>query len=222
MYKKIGILGGMGPEATADLYLRIIQIFQREYGAVYDSDFPEIVILNLPIPDVVESTDDEDKVREMLVDGLKRLVNIGSDFIVVPCNTVMCYIDELRKVVNVPLVNVIQETSNEIFDCGFKIVGLLGTESTIRNNLYGKILGDVKVLTLGESEQRETTRIIMNILSGIKSDEAILLGFVKKLKKMGAEKVILGCTELPLVVKSDDVIDTLEILARSAVKMAVS
>ncbi len=62
--KTIGIIGGMGPEATAELYLRIIRIFQREYGARYDSDFPEIVIVNLPIPDIVENTNEKEKVRK--------------------------------------------------------------------------------------------------------------------------------------------------------------
>ena len=72
-YKTIGILGGMGPEATAGLYLRIIQLFQQKYGAIYDSDFPEIIIVNLPIPDVVENADEQNLVKEMLIQGVSKL-----------------------------------------------------------------------------------------------------------------------------------------------------
>ncbi|HZX10852.1 MAG TPA: aspartate/glutamate racemase family protein, partial [Acidobacteriota bacterium] len=96
-YKKIGILGGMGPEATADFYLRIIRIFQKKYGAIYDSDFPEILIINLPIPDVVENPKEEDKVREMLINAVKKLEKSGADFIAIPCNTVTYYISEMKN-----------------------------------------------------------------------------------------------------------------------------
>ena len=100
---------------------------------------------------------------------------------------------------------------------------MLGTETTIKSKIYDNVLRELQILTLEKLEQIETTKIIMNILAGRKNpeDREKLLEFVQKLKKKGAKKVILGCTELPLVVKSnDDVFDTLEILAKSAVERA--
>jgi len=85
--KIIGVLGGMGPEATAELYLRIVKIFQQRFGAKYDDDFPEMILLNLPIPDVVEGLKSPEKTLKILVNGAKKLESIGVNFIVMPCNT---------------------------------------------------------------------------------------------------------------------------------------
>lgn len=222
-YKKIGILGGMGPEATADFYLRIIRLFQKKYGSVYDSDFPEIFIVNLPIPDVVENPNEENKVREMLINAVKKLEKSGADFIVIPCNTVTYYISEMKNAVSIPIINIIKETANEVLKSGIKKVGLLGTEMTIKSNIYANVLKDIQVLTLNEIEQKETTKIILNILAGKKSrkDKKKLIEFIQKLKDLGAGKVILGCTELPLAIKGNiDAFDTLDILAKSTVERA--
>ena len=222
-YKKIGILGGMGPEATADFYFRIIKLFQQKYGAIYDSDFPEIIIVNLPIPDVVENSDEQSKVKDMLIDAVKKLEKAGANFVAIPCNTVTYCIKEMQDVVSIPIINILQETANEVIRSEVKKVGLLGTETTIKSKIYTNVLKDLQILTLDETEQRETTKIIMNILAGRKTpeDKKKLLEFVQKLKNLGAEKVILGCTELPLLMReNDDIFDTLEILAKSTVERA--
>jgi len=222
-YKTIGILGGMGPEASAHLYLRIIQFFQKEYGAIYDCDFPEIIIVNLPIPDVVEHPREENKVREMLINAVIKLERFGADFIAIPCNTVTYYFPEMQNAVSIPIINIIKETTNEVLKSGIKKVGLLGTEMTIKSNIYSNVLKNIQILTLNKTEQKETTKIILNILAGRKldKDREKLTQFIQKLKDLGAEKVILGCTELPLAIKSNnDVLDTLEILAKSTVERA--
>ncbi len=222
-YKTIGILGGMGPEATADLYLRIIQLFQQKYGAIYDSDFPEIIIVNLPIPDVVENANEQNRVKQMLIDGVKKFEKAGADFVAIPCNTVTYYIKDMQNSVSIPIINILQETANAVRKDGIKQVGLLGTETTIKSKIYDNVLKDFQILTLEKPEQIETTRIIMNILAGRKNleDREKLFEFVQKLKDKGAKKVILGCTELPLLIKAnDDVFDTLEILAKSVIERA--
>jgi len=223
-YKTVGILGGMGPEATADLYLRIIKIFQQRYGAIYDADFPEMIIINLPIPDVVENPEKENKIKEMLIDSVKRLERAGADFIVIPCNTVTYYLSEMQKAVSIPILNIIQQTANEVKRRDFKKVGLLGTEMTIRSNIYRKVIKDIELITLNEFEQKETTRVILNILAGKKNleDRELLSKFIEKLQRLGAEKVILGCTDLPLIIKNNnEVLDTLQILAEATVREAI-
>ena len=113
-YKKIGILGGMGPEATAELYLKIIKIFQDKFGAKYDSDYPEIMIYNLPLPDVVEKIDQSSKIKEMLVKGVQKLESWGVDFIAIPCNTVNFFLPEMRTAVSIPILSILEETAKEV------------------------------------------------------------------------------------------------------------
>ncbi|MBC8494763.1 amino acid racemase [archaeon] len=219
LYKKIGILGGMGPEATAELYREIIRIFQKKYGAVYDNDFPEMVILNLPLPDVVENLESDYEIKRVLDYGIKKLISAEVDFIAVPCNTATAFIID-----DVFFVNIIAETIKIIKDQKLKKVGILATRTTIGSGLYQKLLKDIKLLIPDSNDQEKITKIIMNILSGEKSseDKNLLCSMISNMKINGAEKVILGCTELPLLYKGEDTIDTLAILANAVVKRAIT
>jgi aspartate racemase len=225
IFRTIGILGGMGPEGTAELYLKIIKIFQKEYGAVYDADFPEMVIVNLPIPDVVEDSKEEMEVATMLITGAKKLETAGADFIAMPCNTATYFLPAMQKAVSVPILSILKETADEVRRQGIQKVGVIGTEMTIGKDTYGKVLENITQLVPKIEEQKRTTQVIMNILAGKKNDEdrKFLLDLIKNLKVQGAEKVILGCTDLPLLVtKNPDTIDTIEVLARAVVREAAT
>ena len=129
----------------------------------------------------------------------------------------------MQSTVSIPIINLLQETANAVKKSGVKQVGLLGTETTIKSKIYDKVLDGLQILTLEKPEQTETTKIIMNILAGRKNpeDRKKLLGLIQKLRNNGAKKVILGCTELPLLIKAnDDVFDTLETLAKSVIERA--
>ena len=219
-YKTIGILGGMGPEATAELYLRIIRIFQQECQAKYDNDFPEIVILNLPLHDVVENPKEERVVERMLVAGVKKLETAGAEFVAIPCNTVTYFLSAMQEAVSIPILIILEETVKEVQKLGIGKVGIVGTEMTISKNIYGKVLENVKLITPSVAEQKAITGIIMNILAGNKcrDDQQRLEKITKDLKSQGAEKVILGCTELPLLIDGDDFLNTTKILAKAVVK----
>ncbi len=222
-HKTIGILGGMGPEATAELYLRIIKSFQNERNAVKDSEFPEIILLSLPLPDVVESIEDEETARTMLIDGVKRLEESGAAFVAIPCNTVTYFMPDMKNAVSIPVLDILEETACVVRKSEHKKVGLLGTEQTIKSNIYKNALQEVEILTLPPTNQKEVTRIILRILSGkkLEEDKARLADFVGRLNSLGAESVILGCTELPLILRSySGTLDTLEILANAVVKRA--
>ncbi len=220
--KKIGILGGMGPEATIDLYRRIVQIFQREYDAIDDGDFPEMILYNLPLADVVRGITEEKTILDALITAAKMLEKSGADFIAIPCNTAMFFLPELRKAVSIPIVSIVEETAQELQKRGIRKVGILGTEVTLATGLYSEALGDIAVVLPEYSQRRTLTRIIINILAGVKSDDdrQRLLRIARELELQGAQKIILGCTELSLLVEGKTMVNTTEILARSVVRMA--
>ena len=225
-YKTIGILGGMGPEATADMYMKIVRVFQKEFGAKYDGDFPPIFIYSIPIPEVVEEQEDKGLLISMLIKGVKSLEFAGADFIAIACNTVQCYLNEMRESVRIPILSIAEETARVIRENGYKNAGVLATSMTIRKRLFDEECRRLGLNTIyPDIEQQEAiTGIIINIMSGFCStnDREKLKEIIKKIKSMGAESVILGCTELPLLIKKEDsdieLLDTTMIMAEAAVR----
>lgn len=226
-YKTIGILGGIGPEATSDLYMRITKILQSK-GAKYDYEFPPIFIYSLPLPDIIENIKSEKIVISMLIDAVKKLENAGASFIVIACNSVFSYIKEMQSEVSVPIPNIMEETAKEISKKSYKKVGLLGTKITIRKRLFDDYLKkyNIKTIKPTRSQQVVITKIIINVLSGkkLRQDTLKLKSIIDCLQKKGAEAVILGCTELPLILSQKDVdielFDTTEIIAKVAINKA--
>ncbi|MBI4163373.1 MAG: amino acid racemase, partial [Candidatus Aenigmarchaeota archaeon] len=132
-YKKIGVIGGMGPESTIIFYQEIVRVFQNKFNAKYDSDYPEMMISNLPIPDVVENLQNPNAIIEMIKENSKKLESAGMDFIAIPCNTVNLFYDMFSRSVSIPILNIIEETVKKVKSAGYKKVGLLATETTIKN-----------------------------------------------------------------------------------------
>lgn len=228
-YKTIGILGGMGPAATADLYNQIISIFQNRFDAKYDKDFPEIVIISLPIPDVVEEIENEKRTVEMLINAAKRLEKVGCSFISIPCNTVHVYLDNLKKSVKIPILSIIEEVSNLCKKDNFLNVGLLSSEFIKNVRIYDlefSKLG-ITIKKLNAKYQSKLTKLIIDIMNGKldESNKRILLNLIDYLKEKNSEAIILGCTELPLIIKQEDcdikLIDTIELLAEACVRESI-
>ena len=135
--KTIGVLGGMGPEASSNLYSKIIKYAQHEYGAVQDFDYPPIIIYSLPLFGFDETgIVDETLVKKQLIEGVKKLESAGSDLIIIACNTVHSYFKEMQSAINVPIFNIIEETKKRVVEFGYKKVGLFASESTNKLELY--------------------------------------------------------------------------------------
>lgn len=138
--KTIGIIGGMGPEATADIFTKIINLTPAEQ----DSDHIHILIDNNPqIPSRVQAIlhNGESPIPE-LIRMAKSLEKSGADFLIIPCNTASYYINDIRKSVTIPVISIVEETSKYIFKnfTQHNVIGLLGTEMTVRLGLYQKEL----------------------------------------------------------------------------------
>src|SRR5438045_323893 len=95
--KAIGILGGMGPDASTLFYQQVLSEYQRLCKPQFQQDYPEIFLYNLPIPDPISGIKNPERFTSLLIAGLKKLESVGVNFITVPCNTAHIYIDEMRK-----------------------------------------------------------------------------------------------------------------------------
>lgn len=224
--KVIGVLGGMGPESTAIYYQALIRQCQKQYGAQLDEDYPEIFIYNLPIPDIVKGLKDHDETLARLVKGAKKVESIGVDFIVMPCNTAHYFYPGMSKSINIPFICIFLATAKKIRAKGYKKVGLLATETTIKYKSYEFDFEKNGIELVFSQQQDEVTRIILNILAGkkLEKDKGRLKEIIKELEKQGAEAVVLACTDLPILLKQEDfdieVFDTVEILAEATINYA--
>ncbi|MBU6323188.1 amino acid racemase [Patescibacteria group bacterium] len=228
--KTIGVLGGMGAAASADFYQRLVELAQKEFGAVRDSDFPPMLIYNLSIRDFDETgVVDADSVIAQLVAGVRTLESAGADFFVVPCNTVHRFAKEMSDAVSIPLVSIIDATADAVQDDGLRKVGILSSQTTRNESLYEKALASrgIAVLHADDAEQAKINEVIAHVMRGTNGaeDVAALAAIANRFKAEGAEGVALGCTELPLAITQKDaalpLYGSTEILARAALKYSL-
>ncbi|MCD6522404.1 MAG: amino acid racemase [Candidatus Diapherotrites archaeon] len=218
----IGVLGGMGPEATGEFYRRMISICQTKFGAKKNEDFPPIIILNLPTVDVISEKGNEDVLLRFLAGGCVSLKSYGADFVCIPCNTASIFAKRLES--EISIMSIIEETAKACEKRGFRRVGLLATETTIKMGAYKNALEKrgIQCIVPNRKQQEIVTECIMNIIAGKKREKKErLLQVIEDLKDKKIEAIILGCTELPIVLRQGDcditLIDSLQVLAEAAV-----
>lgn len=224
------MLGGMGAAASCDSYSRIIALAQDIYGAVQDEDYPHILIYNLPLFGFDETGFvNPEGVKDQLLEGLRTLERGRADFIFMACNTVYYYHQFLQQEIGVPLLNIIDETVKEVAVKGHKKVGLLCSQSTSGLQLYQAYCGKygIEVVGVDNDEQQILNRVILQVMAGRQSQNEIALikQVINRMGKAHISGVILGCTELPLAIKQDDVdlplFDSSDIIARAALKFSL-
>jgi len=228
--KIIGILGGMGPEATADLFMRII----RATPAKSDQDHLRVIIYsNSKVPDRTPAIlgNGPSPLPEMLRTG-RALEVAGADFIIIPCNTAHFYFDDLARELKLPILHMIRLAAEETHKKSIDITraGLLATDGTVASRLYHNVFSEVgiKIITPPPRQQADVMRAIyQHVKTGdLEGGGNILRGVSEELVEEGSEAIICGCTEVSLVLKQSDlkvpVIDPLQVLAETAVDYAFS
>ena len=224
--KSIGVLGGMGPEASANLYSKIIKYAQNEYGAVQDFDYPPVIIYSLPLFGFDETgIVDEKLVKKQLIEGVKKLELAGCDIIIIACNTVHTYFDEMQASVKVPIFNIIEETKKRVEKLGYKKIGLFASESTNKLELYQKRFADsnIEIISPNPEQQQILNRVIEHVMGGNQKIEDVILlkEIARDYIRQGAEAIVMGCTEIPLAINQSHtdikLFDTIEIIVQSAV-----
>jgi len=230
--KTIGILGGLGPEATSDLFRRIIDITP----AKIDQEHIPVIIYNNPkIPDRTKHIlyGGESPVDSMKFTA-RALENAGADFIIMPCNTAHYFAKKVQAHIGIPIINMIEETA-EFIKSNYpdvKNVGILATSGTLASNLYEDALRKRKI-NLITPDFEVQNKLVMAAIYG---EEGIKAGYKDVPRQMlesvaedlidkGADLIILGCTEVSLVLDQKRVpyvlIDAMQVLAEVSVKKAL-
>ena len=226
--KIIGILGGMGPEATIDLFYKIIKFTPAEK----DQDHLRIIIDNNPkIPDRTAAIlgKGEDPLPA-LRETAQNLEKAGADFIIIPCNTAHYFLPSIQKSVKIPILNMIEETAKKTRG---KIpliqkVGLLASTGVYETKIYHQHFKkfNIEVISPEEKDKEKIMKVIYAVKAGDLSEEVKknIISIAQKLIDKGAEAIIAGCTEIPLILKEGDIsapiIDPTQVLAKAAVQKA--
>lgn len=228
MEKTVGILGGMGPEAGCEFLRRLI----RRTPVQKDQDHLQAILYNQPkIPDrsshiLVGAPSPLDD----LIQAVRKLESWGSDFIAIPCNTAHYYFSSLVAAVGIPILDIIEVTVRDVVEIVGKSgrVGVLATRATIATGLFQKALTKRGLLALcpDESLQLKLHSAIWTLKSGRGFERAAadISRVAGQLVDQGAEVLILGCTELGLVLHPQDfsvpIVDSLDSLAQATIEYA--
>lgn len=201
--KTIGIIGGMGPQATCNLMELLIDLSKSEN----DQDYVRICVdNNTNIPDRTKAilNEGESPLKELVRTAI-GLEQMGADVLIMPCNTAHYFYDKLSYFLDTPVLNMVEETAKYIAEHNIETVGLLATNGTIKTNIYGRILEErgINVVYPSVENQQVVMDVIYNCIKAGKNNIGdFSLEKVKyDLESQGAEKIILGCTELPIAFK---------------------
>jgi len=229
MHKRIGILGGMSPESTVEYYQHITRTYTERYG---DYGYPEVLIYSVSFQPYVDWPNEDrwDLVAQGLSDAARRLEAAGADLIVIATNTMHIVFDQVQDSVSVPMLSLLDAVASAILEMGITNVGLLGTRFTMEKPFYRDALKahGIQVLVPEEADRQYVNHVIYDELVAGQILDASRAGYVKVVQKLadqGAEGVILGCTEIPLLLGEGDVglplFDTTLIHAEAALNSAL-
>jgi len=227
--KVIGILGGMGPEATAESFYRII----KATPAKKDQCHLRIIIDNNPkIADRTEAiVGGRTSPLPEMVKTAKNLERAGADFIIMPCNSAHYYYEDLKKSVGIPVLNMIELTAETIEKefPNVRNVGIIATTGTVKAKIFDQALARIGVNVIyppPDLQNRVMEAIYDKIKAGRNREgKKILVNVVRYLTQKGSDMIIIGCTEASLVLKDVAspvrIIDPLQILSEIAVATAL-
>ncbi len=136
--KTMGVIGGMGPQATIRFYDMVIRFFLEERQATKNDDFPHILLSNLPVPDLISNKDTQEATVSMAVEEGKKLIGAGADFLVLPCNTMHLFTSVYERAFTKPFVSMIDAVVERVVENQFKRVSVLASPTTIEDKLYHK------------------------------------------------------------------------------------
>ncbi|MBA7635134.1 Aspartate racemase [subsurface metagenome] len=226
--KIVGVLGGMGPEATVDIFQKIL----KSTPAKTDQEHLRIIIdCNSKVPDRTKNVlNNGEDPFPYLEESARILENAGAELIVIPCNAAHYWHAEIQKCVSIPVLHIMEAAADYVtreLD-NIKIIGLLAASSTVKVGLYQNTFKKkgIKVILPDQAYQEKAMEVIYGVKAGKTGADLkrIIIEAGEHLVSKGAQAVIEGCTEIPLVLSNGDlsapVVDSTLALAAQAVKMA--
>jgi aspartate racemase len=227
--KTIGMIGGTGWPSTLEYYRLINQETNKRLGGLNSAKIM-LSSFNYAEIDLLNKKEDHAGVYKLVLDAAQRLKKASADFIIICANTLHQYVEDLEKETGLKIVHIADATAKEIKKCGLIKIGLLGTRFTMEMDFYTKRLREsgIESVVPPKLEREFIHNAIMNELLKEEFKEETkekFLDIINDLEKQGAQGIVLGCTEIPLLIKQADthlpVFNTLEIHSRSAVDFAL-
>jgi aspartate racemase len=228
--KTIGMIGGTGWPSTLEYYRIINQETNKRLGGLSSAKIM-LSSFNYAEIDTLNKKDDHAGVYKLVLDAAQRLKKASIDFIIICANTMHQYVDALENETGLKIVHIADATAVEVKKENLSIIGLLGTRFTMEMDFYTKRLGQfgIESLVPQKPDREFIHNAIMNELlkeEFKRETKEKFLNIINALEMNGAQGIVLGCTEIPLLIKQNDVhlpiINTLEIHAKAAVDFALS
>jgi len=229
--KTIGMLGGMSWESTASYYKAINEGIKSQLGGfhsakicMYSVNFDEI--------EKLQRAGEWEKTGELLANAAKSVETAGADFLIICTNTMHKVANQIERSISIPILHIADATANALLADNVKKVGLLGTRFTMEQDFYKQRLiekFDIEVIVPNANDRTVIHNVIYDelCLGHIhQKSRAAYIDIINKLYEQGAQAVILGCTEIALLVQQEHtdvpLYDTTKIHAQQAVKMAIA
>lgn len=217
---KIGVLGGIGPEATGRFYDGLFRRLQQR-GIEGNTSYPQVIVNSIPAPELVGKISDDQIIPYRI--GLKELDDLGVDFIAMVCNTIHLYRDELQKGIRASIIDLREEVRRKLATENIKKITVLGTGPTIEQGLYA--FPEMENVPISHEDIQKLEMIIINYNSGkdkknTKYQIADVVGIAVKYINEGAQVALLGCTEIAVMLKDVHIpkIDTLDVLIDATIE----
>ncbi len=206
--QRIGLIGGLTWISTAEYYRRLNEIVQERLGGAHSAD---LVLASVNREDYAQATSrkDEAAARGILVAAAQRLERAGVDFIALCCNGAHQFVPQVEREISIPFLHIAEATARKIQSAGMDRVALLGVRDTMEQNFYPQVLARYGIKTMIPNDAERTyihDSIQRELAQNIFRDETrrhyveIMMG----MQSRGAQGAILGCTEIPLLIRPDD------------------
>ena len=205
--KTVGVIGGLGPLATLDFFERVL----KRTRAVKEQDHLRLIIdNNTKVPDRNAFMRGEGpSPASALAASAKGLQEAGAEVIVMACNTTHIWEQDIRAAISVPFLSIIDETAAVVADLRPEAVGVLAVDACLKGGLYQAALtkAGIKPRLLSDDSQRTFMDLIYRIKSGDTGEtvKRAMVTLARRLETQGAEVIIAGCTEIPIVLSADDI-----------------
>jgi aspartate racemase len=208
----VGIIGGIGPESTIEYYRKIVSSFLKREA---NGNYPQVIINSINMKKMLDliGSGKLGEVTDYLASEVRKLAVAGADFGLLASNTPHIVFDQVQQASPLPLISIVEATCKKTMALGLSRVGLLGTKFTMQGGFYNAVLSgqDIEVCVPGEAEQNYIHNKYMGeLVKGIVHDETRsgLLNIIDEMKNnYNLQGLILGGTELPLILKQNDVSD---------------